>query len=215
MNLTQRLLATVLTIGGVLVLGTGVQADTPGVGGPYGEYWMEYTGPETLTLLVVPDGSGETFDQAFLPYGGRADATITLVLRDGNGDPIPNFPREDVWLISEDDGLVACVGGAIPDTDTDQQGMTRWSAPLRAGGHSEGRADVRVNGAPIELSAPVLLGFNSPDINGDLVVNLSDVQLFTVDFYYADTFRSDFYRDGVVNLSDLAALSHAFGAACP
>ncbi len=195
-----------------LPLATGVQA---GVGGPYGEYSMEYQGTETLTLFVVPDGSGETFDRAFLPYGGQADATITLWLLDANYDPLPNFPREDMWLVSVDGGLIPCPAGSIADANTDSQGTTRWTQPLHAGGHSEGLTEVRVNGSMLESTTGVRLGFNSPDINGDLTVNLTDVQIFTTDFYADFDFRSDFHRDGSVNLSDLAEMAHAFGASCP
>ena len=77
------------------------------------------------------------------------------------------------------------------------------------------RTIVLVAGSPIELTSPVDLGFNSPDINGDLLVNLTDVQTFTADYYGGYLFRSDFHRDGIVNLSDLAPLAYAIGAACP
>ena len=216
MKFSQTLfLATVTTVCLILTWVTPVRAQAKGIGGPYGDYAMAYPGTETLTLFVVPDGSGETFDRAFLPYGGRADATITLWLRDANNDPVPNFPREDMWLVSEDGGLFLCPAGSIADANTDGQGTAFWTQPLRSGGHSEGRTEVRVNGSPVELSSGVRLGFNSPDINGDLTVNLTDVQIFTTDFYGPFDFRSDFYRDGSVNLSDLAEMAHAFGAGCP
>jgi len=186
-----------------------------GIGGPYGEYSMAYQGSESLTLLVVPDGSGDSFAQAYLPYGGREDATITLTLRDANWVPVANFPREDIWLESQDGGLVPCLGGSIADANTDSQGMTRWTEPPRAGGHSESLTEVRVNGATLELTTGVKLGFNSPDINGDRAVNLTDVQIFSYDFFAGYDFRSDFHRDGVVNLSDLAEMSNALSTTCP
>lgn len=195
-----------------LLFATGVQA---GIGGPYGEYSMEYQGPEILTLFVVPDGSGETFDRASLPYGGQADATITLWVRDALDDPLPNFPREDMWLVSVDGGLIPCPAGSIADANTDSQGATRWTQPLHAGGHSESLTEVMVNGSPLESTTGVRLGFNSPDINGDLTVNLTDVQIFTADFYGGFDFRSDFNRDETVNLSDLPQMAQAFGAGCP
>ena len=76
-----------------------------GIGGPYGEYSMAYQGPETLTLLVIPDGSGNAFDQAFLPNGGYEDATITLLVKDGLDYPVADLPREaatgpDGYLLS-------------------------------------------------------------------------------------------------------------------
>ncbi len=190
-------------------------AEVTGVGGPYGEYSMAYQGPETLTLFVVPDGSGNTFDQAELPYGGTEDATISLLMLDGSYYPIPNYPLEDIWLESRDEGLIPCLGGTTPDTNTDAAGITTWSAPLHAGGFSQALLDVIVNGALLELAPGLALNFNSPDINGDLKVDLTDLQLFALDFYYSDDFRSDFHRDGIVNLSDVPQMARAIGAACP
>ena len=57
--------------------------------------------------------------------------------------------------------------------------------------------------------------FNSPDINGDLAVNLSDVVLFSQDRYGDYNYRSDFNFDGVVNLSDQIILVGALGVGCP
>jgi hypothetical protein len=188
-----------------------------GIGGPYGEYSMAYPGQEFLTLLVHPDGGGNSLDEAKLPYGGIENATITLLLRDANYDPVPNYPREDMWLETEDDGLVTCQGGTIADTNTDQYGMTQWQNPLRGGGHSQALTVVKVNGAEPELTSGVRLNYNSPDINGDLVVNLLDVTLFAEDFFMSPvySFRSDFYRDGLINIADLAIFSQAIGASCP
>jgi len=190
-------------------------AQTTGIGGPYGEYDMAYQGPETLTLFVVPDGSGVTFDQATLPYGGTEDATITLLLLDGNYDPIASFPAEDMWLESEDDGLVPCVAGTIADANTDADGKAQWLEPLLSGGQSQALTVIKVNGMLLELTSGVHLCFNSPDINGDLRVDLTDMQLFAVDFFSSYDFRSDFHRDGIVNLSDLPPMALAIGVACP
>ena len=190
-------------------------AQTTDIGGPYGEYDMAYQGPETLTLFVVPDGSGDTFDQARLPYGGTEDATITVLIVDANWVPIASFPAEDIWLESEDNGLIPCNGGTIADANTGADGTTQWLDPVLGGGHSQALTVVLVNGALLELTSGVRLSLNSPDLNGDRSVNLTDVQLFTVDFYSGENFRSDFYRDGIVNLSDLAMLAPTVGAACP
>lgn len=188
-----------------------------GIGGPYGNYYLAYPGSDFLTLLVRPDGEGNSLDEARQYNGDVQDATITLNLMDANYDPVPNYPREDMWLESEDNGLVRCLGGTIADADTDQLGMTQWQNPLRGGGYSEARTVVKVNGIEPELSNGVNLNFNSPDINGDLIVNLLDVALFAQDFFaYPDfSFRSDLYRDGQINLQDMAIFMQAIGAICP
>lgn len=190
-------------------------ADPLGIGGPYGEYSMAYQGPETLTLLVLPDGSGDGFDSASLPNGGTENATITLTLLDAGYNPIYQFPREDMWLESRDGGMVPCNGGTIADANTDVNGMTHWTNPVLAGGHSETLTEALVNGSHLEMTVGVKLSFNSPDINGDLVVNLVDVQLFTQDFFSGYDFRSDFFRDGILNLADIPPMARAVGAACP
>ncbi len=196
----------------ILLLAAIAQA---GVGGPYGEYDMAYQGPETLTLLVRPDGGGDSFDDAFLPYGQREDATITVEVKDANWDPIPNYPREDLWLESEDDGLVSCISGTIADANTDALGMAHWQNPLFGGGYSEALTVVMVNGSLIEMTIGVHLSFNSPDINGDLIVNLTDVAMFAMDFFGGYQFRSDLFRDGQINLQDLATFAQAYGTTCP
>ena len=181
-----------------------------------GEYHMAYQGPETLTLLVFPDGGGAPLSQALLPWGDREDATITMNMWDVGENPIAYFPAEDMWLESRDNGLVPCMGGTIADSNTDASGSTTWAAPLHAGGHSEALADVIVNGSILgDSPSGLALSFNSPDINGDLVVNLLDLQLFAVDYRYGYDFRSDFHRDGVINLVDLFWMVQAFGANCP
>ena len=195
----------------VVVFVTDAQA---GIGQPYGEYSMAYQGSETLTLYVIPNGSGDTFDQAFLPYGGREDATITLFLKDAADQPIAFFPSEDMWLEPQDGELTVCPGGSIADSNTDALGMTQWQNPMLAGGHSEALTFVVVNGSTLPANG-LPLSFNSPDINGDLIVNLTDVQIFTIDIYGQYDFRSDFHRDGFINISDLAELSYAIGANCP
>ena len=60
------------------------------------------------------------------------------------------------------------------------------------------------------------MSYNSPDINGDLIVNLTDISLFAVDFFGAVyMYRSDFNYDGAINLTDLAMLAPTIGVPCP
>lgn len=164
-------------------------------------------------IFVVPDGSGQPFTQAHAPGGALVDATITLTLIDTQGDPIYLYPREDLWLETSGDGLVPCTGGTIADHSTDVMGQTTWSHPLSAGGNSHGEVvRVYVNGVP--LNGPSLnLTFNSADINGDLVVDLSDIAAFTpmLSTYSVD---GDFNHDGVVDLSDVARFAQVNGASC-
>jgi hypothetical protein len=211
---------TILTIA-VIALGSGLAFAITGV--PSHQLstaeWA-YEGGETLSLLVVPDGSGAALDAALLPGpslggpGGTVDATITLTLRDWFGYPIVNFPPEDLWLEVRDGGMSRCPNATVADAPTDLQGQTRWALPLRAGGWSTAGMQVFING--VALTQPEFpLQVNSPDIDGDRKVDLVDVGRFAADFYTGYSYRSDFDYNGTLNVGDVGVLARALGAGCP
>lgn len=173
-----------------------------------------YVGPETAVLFNLPDGGGSAFTEASIG-GITVDATITLTVLNAAGDPVTNYPSEDLWLESVGGGMMVCPGGANADSNTDAFGQTSWVNPLFAGGYSQELTQVYINGAPLQSSAGLLISYNSPDINGDLVVNLLDLVLFAQDFFGAGGFRSDLYFDNVLNLSDIARLGQNIGVSCP
>jgi len=175
------------------------------------------TYPGQATLLVIPDGSGPPLTAARTAAGTTVDATIhlTLIAYCEGEDPVVGFPMEDMWLESVGGGLVICMGGTTADAATDQNGHTQWSQAMEAGGWDEGPSRVSVNGSPLSGTQDLTLDFNSPDINGDLAVNLSDVALFSQDFWGGFSFRADLWRDGSLNLSDVGALANSVGATCP
>lgn len=177
--------------------------------------WMNYDGPEILTLMVVPDGSGPQFTAALLPDGTTVDATIYLQVIDWFDVPVPMFPWEDMWLESEDGELVPCIGGTCADEDTDAAGMTQWIEPLAAGGYSQALTGVLVNGENVTWDGGLPLNFNSPDNNGDLQVTIADVGWFATDFFGNYHFRSDLFRDGTINLADYGRMVQGLGANCP
>jgi len=175
------------------------------------------TGP--VSLFRFPNGEGAPFSQAFQAFGAETDATLHIQFSYG-GEFIEGFPAEDIWLESWDGLLIPCNGGTTVDQDTDAVGATFWAAPLRAGGHCDaGTGDrllIKVNG-DVALDG-ILHDFslNSPDINGDLLVNLADIGAFSTDYYSGlNPYRSDFRWDGAVNLGDIGILAQAMGAACP
>ena len=169
------------------------------------------------TLLVIPDGSGPPVAEARTPEGLVVDATIHLTLINicGTEDPVVGFPREDMWLESIGGGLALCMGGSIADANTDQDGNTRWSLPLMGGGWDEGNCRVVVSGMHLGALAGLTLNFNSPDIDGNRVVNLTDLANFSQDFWGGYAFRSDFLRDGTINLSDVSIFAESMGISCP
>lgn len=178
------------------------------------------TGPaEACVMYNLPNASGASFTDAVAVVGfGTVDATINMTLNDGLGVAIANYPFEDMYLETSDGGLVGCTGGTAADQSTDALGATLWQNPLQAGGATSSTSDltvVMINGAALTSNGGLAIAHNSSDVNADGLVNLSDVQLFAVDFYGSYAFRSDFAFDGVVNLSDIVPLAQALGGACP
>ena len=164
-------------------------------------------------LTVAPDGSWAPFTEAYDPFGALVDATITLTLLDSQGDPVVAYPVEDIWLETTNGGLVSCIGGTNPDWVTDMMGQTQWVDPLRAGGCSVGEMTVvYVQGDPLS-SSPLDLVFRSFDFNGDLVVNLTDIVIFTqsIGSYHQ---CADYNNDGVISLSDIVRLTQGLGGDC-
>ena len=178
--------------------------------------WQEYEG--WATLLISPDGSGPPVTEARTADGTVVDATIHLTLIydcDGDQGPVANFPVEDMWLESMGGGVVFCIGGSHADGNTDLDGNTQWSQPMRGGGWDEGACRVVVNGMPLGPSEGLTLNFNSPDLDGSGIVNLMEISEFAEDYFSGFTLRSDLHRDSVLDLSDVALMALFFGKSCP
>jgi len=102
-----------------------------------------------------------------VPDGTVVDATISFWLVGYYGDPIPNYPAEDLWLVTTGGGLAFPVGGTIADGPTDSSGYTHWQEPLLAGGCSRDESVVvMVDGSPLS-QAGLALAFVSADLDGD------------------------------------------------
>jgi len=180
--------------------------------------WYETAATEPVSVFTVPDGQGSRFDAAFAYGGVVMDATITLYLVNGDGAPIPGFAAEDMWLGTTMDGLAPCQYGPIADADTDANGMTQWQEPLEAGGYTDPDNELTV----VIVNGDALLGpgldvyFNSPDLSGDGFVDITDIAMFSQDFFGAYSYRSDFNWDGSINLSDISYMTAlGLGAECP
>ncbi len=185
--------------------------------------WVEVTrsAGQPVSLFCTPAGGGCAFTESFAFGGAAVDGTVEIVLwsdETGYGEPVANFPAQDIWLGTAAGSLVPCVEGTIPDQDTDADGRTRWALPLRAGGLAnpgEGvPLQIYVNGDAV-VGGSLDLRANSADINGDGFVNLGDGGMFTQDLYLHYAYRSDFVWDGVINVSDAGLMAQALGAQCP
>jgi hypothetical protein len=187
---------------------------------PYVEASFATEGP--LSLFCSPNGAGNPFTEAFNQFGDQVDGTLTIILYDDMppwGEPVANFPSEDIWLMDIDGDLAVCPGGSICDQNTDPDGMTFWSNPLLAGHHAEpvggNQVAIVINGWVLDSPALSDFRINSADLNGDLWVSLHDVVLFTEIYFGPYAYEGDFHWDGVVNLSDLAAFTRTYGTQCP
>jgi len=176
---------------------------------------MPNAGLDDVVLFNLPSGIGSPFAEAQIKDDGAVvDATITMTVRDAFAAVVANFPAEDMWLESNDGGMVPCDGGTTADFNTNDDGETSWVNPLNAGGFSEDVCVVYVNG--LELNgAPFTLFFNSADINGDGTVNILDVSQFSSSYFGAYAFAADFYADGVLNVLDVGRLASGLGGSCP
>lgn len=179
--------------------------------------WVDYSGHQgkyPLSIMIVPDGSGDTLDQAYTSYGDQVDGRISVTLTDFIGLPSVGVPPSVIRLYSEGDEIVFCPEFDIARMATDTDGWTYFDGPFGGGGSNQTGFNVQVCNL-ILLSGTLPLWMNSPDINGDLLVDLTDVQLFAMDFYGIYNYRSDFEYDGVVNLSDVTQMAQHMGASCP
>lgn len=88
---------------------------------------------------------------------------------------------------------------------TDAGGMTAVILPLRGGGQGTAE-DFRLTAPEIYCAWNLDFGLmvNSPDLTGDLLVNLADLTLFAQDFFGPYNYRSDLQWNGHIDLSDLS-----------
>jgi hypothetical protein len=174
---------------------------------------------EQVSLLCVPDGSGRPLTEAMTSWGGVIDASITVEMFDAYGDPIVGYPAEDVWLETTMGSMSVCPAGSIADGPSDVNGQLFMTGVLYAGGCSDilsgEEISAFVNGMPIWGNEMDIL-INSPDLNADLVVNLSDVVLFSQLFLSGVyDYAADLHYDGILNLSDLVVIAQHRNTMCP
>ena len=181
---------------------------------------------EPVCVLVVPDGSGMTFHAARTIDGELVDATVSvqiwLVDESGPIGPWGGFLAEYLSLQAPNGLTLGCSQAhvAVADHDTGPNGWTQFSLAPRAGGWSQDLLEVYIYGEPASAFGsdipPLPIYFNSPDISGDLAVDLTDITLFVQDLGAAEApFRSDLVWDGVINLSDITVFAQHLGASCP
>jgi hypothetical protein len=173
---------------------------------------------EPVSLFNLPSGAGSELEFDAQAFGGSVmDATITLWLVDGLGDPIISYGFEDMWLETTLGGLSACTAGTTADQNTDDVGMTRWINALQAGGSTDPATELTVvviNGDALS-QAGFNIQHNSADFDGNGAANISDIAAFTQILFGAYLYAADFLWDGVINLLDVALMAQGNGTSCP
>jgi hypothetical protein len=169
---------------------------------------------QQVSVLICPFGDGGRLDAAQGCDGTTVNATITLTVLDINFDPVVGYPPEDLWIVANT--ICLCPDGSIADGPTDGAGQTTFTGALEAGGCSnDNSTNIFINPHGV-LSQPGLpIWFNSPDMDCNLVVNLSDVVVFASIFFGGYDYCADFYCDGVINLSDVVVFTPHVGHSCP
>lgn len=199
--INRRLLS--LAAAGVMVLGLASLA-LAGIPDPTNSTASSGSG----CIDITPGGNGPTLANEAL--------TISVHVEDGTGTPIPGYPFQDMWWDDNNNGdLAMCQGGSVADANTNGSGDATISGAAAGGGWTQNGVQIFLAG--VSLNGPALgIDVNSPDINGDLVVNLVDLGSFSADFNNpAYNFRSDFTCDGTENLADVGRFAIHNAESCP
>jgi len=170
--------------------------------------------PGPISVCVLPDGAVRTY--SYLSSGQEVNAVLMFLVEDWTGDPPSPFVHVE-WFGG---GPGVNCGFSAVVLSSDSEGWVTWVPDFRGGGHRGPEEPVFLGLMMMELCPNQHLElregvyFNSPDISGDLEVDLADVQLFAGDFLGSYKYRSDFNADGAVNLSDIGIMAQAIGSAC-
>lgn len=177
--------------------------------------WPDYSPSEISTrpgaFVMTPSGNAPSLESQ--------NVGIQVWLRELTHGALENYPAEDIWMEPVTGDLAWCSGGNHADANTAAGGYTTFHRALQGGGWSQAGVMILASGDMIPITPHsndyVLdLRINSPDNNGDLVVDLSDISVFGQDLtsYH---FRSDFDHNGTVDLQDISLFSGWVGDRCP
>lgn len=205
-----------LVVASLIVVNSTANA---GIIDPCRSYWQLHANVTPCPLFACP--AGDT--TSFLSFGWW----IELCVLDQDGVGIENVPPNDIWFIDCDPNadLNLCGGSASTAADslTNAAGMTSMSlGTLAAGGCVNGLALVIQGFTVLDSTTTCTSDFccpiwmRSPDISGDLVVDLTDLAVFGICFEVPHTVPPanpccDFDLNNDVDLTDLALFAFHFG----
>lgn len=165
-------------------------------------------------LQVVPNGTGDTLSSKGL--------TVTVNVKDAAGFDIVGYPFQDVGLADNAGGadVTLCTSGWLSSANTNASGVTTITGVGFAGGSTQGGMRATVAGVRITSGLALDIDVVSPDMDGDLDVDLIDLSAVPTGFAArflngVYNFQSDYTCDGSENLLDVVEYSFANGAVCP
>lgn len=180
-----------------------------------------------VSMFLVPGGTGSPFSNCFEPGAVTVNAKITVTLVDIAGNPVVGYPHNWIALEEMNSPLGWCRNVTNPPTSqcpnfadfpTNAMGQTDFTLSYYGGGWVIQPTHVWVflpssgwNQIPSQLN----VSYNSPDQNGDGIVNLVDLALFAMVFTGPYQYQADFNYDQVINIVDLAMFAMAMGSSCP
>jgi hypothetical protein len=172
---------------------------------------------EAVSCFMHVNGSLQGNLMEVYEYGGdETSAALKIEVRDSNGDLIQGYQARFRATYGGD--LAVCGDYLFPVT-AGGGGIATCGVAFGLG-HDD---DIAIYGDIYDTDETTLLfsigpvtnlSLNSPDLNQDGDVNLTDTILFAQIKDAGYDYRIDFYWDGVINLSDTVLLSAAQGAEC-
>ncbi|MCP4546049.1 MAG: hypothetical protein GY835_06250 [bacterium] len=186
--------------------------------------------PPEIWSIATPESEGRfTVSPSGVDNLGDDGYTIGLVIMDINGDPFVGIPRTDMWVCADD--MSPCPGiFSQADYDTDITGNTTFSGPIYSGllgdAHDGINCDetylyVYALGIMLNDFTPVMVSVDSPDLDGDRQVSISDFAKYSSDFNCASIGVAcdpchDYNFDGQNTITDFAIFCSYFNRSfCP
>jgi hypothetical protein len=161
--------------------------------------------PSLSTLEAAGDGSCAP-DAAICPAGDLDDITVTIVVRDCYGAPLPGY-MVTVEPGGPAKGLCICPGEDMKTVGPTDATGTTYAHYSKFGGCGQIWFFGEVNSVVIGPSAPIMLA--SPDIDGDCRVNLVDFAGFALSYLTGDP-CCDYDCDGVATLIDFGTFAQHY-----
>jgi hypothetical protein len=171
--------------------------------------------------FTIAPGGGETLIES------PNDYTIFVTVLDINGDPVSTLAATDLWLDRPGD-LVNCAGTfSQADAGTDGLGQTQFTGTIYGGVSGDANNGVNCDDTDLYVYAlgivlngnnPVCVAFDSPDLNGDLAVNVADFGKFAADFNCVGGCDPchDYNEDTLTNVADFGIFAGYFNSSvCP